>query len=148
MIFLINPQCGSKEYNAMLKPKFLNGLLFLVVKYIVFFVVLAFIGYRFKSLVIKNSDNTRELISNTGYYSVYILFYTLVAVMGFSLPIYFTFKVKNPIYFTLLISAILVVEYLLYTHLASTTDLMNGVYNGIISILFLLLFFYQHIVLI
>ena len=132
----------------MLKPKFLNVLLFLVVKYIVFFVVLAFIGDRFKSLVIKNSDNTRELISNTGYYSVYILFYTLVAVIVFSLPIYFTFKVKNPIYFILLISAILAVEYLLYTNLASTTDLMNGVYNGIISILFLPLFFYRHIVLI
>ena len=129
----------------MLKPKFLNVLLFLVVKYIVFFIVLAFIGDRFKSLVIKNSDNTRELISNTGYYSVYILFYTLVAVMVFSLPFYFTFKVKNPIYFILLISAILVVEYLVYTNLASTTDLMNGVYNGIISILFLLLLFYRHI---
>jgi hypothetical protein len=146
--FLINPQFGIKEYKAMLKPKFSNVLLFLAVKYIVFFVVLAFIGDRFKSLVVKNSENTRELISNTGYYSLYILLYTFVGVVVFSLPLYFTFKVKSPVYFILLIAAILVVEYLLYTNLASTNDLMNGVYNGIVSILFLLLFFYRHIVLI
>ena len=132
----------------MLKPKFSNVLVFLIVKYIVFFVVLAFVGNRFKSLVIKNSENTGELISNTGYYSLYILLYTLIGVIAFSLPIYFIFKVKNPIYFVFLISVILIVEYLLYTYLASTTDLMNGIYNGIVSVVFLLLFFYQYIALI
>jgi len=132
----------------MLKPKFLNILLFLFVKYVVFFVILAFIGDRFKSLVIKNSDNTRELISNTGYYSLYILFYTLIGMIVFALPIYFTFRVKSPIFFVLLISAILIAEYFFYTYMASTTNLMNGVYNGIISILLLLLFFYRHIALI
>lgn len=139
---------GQEKLETMFKPKFLNVLLFWVIKYIVFFVVLAFIGDRFKSLVIKNSNNTRELIANTGYYSLYILFYTLIPVIVFSIPFYFTLKVKNPIYFVLLISAILVVEYLLYTNLASTMELMNGVYNGILTIVFLLLFFYRSIFLI
>jgi hypothetical protein len=58
---------------------------------------------------------------------------------------YFSFKVKNLIYFVLIIVAILIVEYLFYTWSASQANLMNGVYNGIISISFLLLFFFKHI---
>jgi hypothetical protein len=132
----------------MLKPKFSNILIFLLIKYMVFFFVLAFIGDRFKLIVINNSENRQELFSNTGYYLLFVLFFTVVIGLILCSPIYFTLKVKNPIYFLLLISAILVVEYFLYTYLSSTKDLMNGVYNGIISILFLFLFFYRHIVLI
>jgi hypothetical protein len=132
----------------MLKPKFSNILLFLFVKYIVFFLALAFMGGRFKLLVINNSGNRQELFSNTGYYLSYIMIFTMLGILIFSAPIYFILKVKNAIYFVLLISGVLVGEYLLYTSLASTSNLMNGVYNGIISILFLLIFFYRHIVLI
>jgi hypothetical protein len=129
----------------MLKPKFPNVLLFLFVKYIVFVVLLAFIGDRFKFLVIESSGNTRELISNTGIYALYVLLYTLIATAIFCLPVYFTLKVRNPIYFILLMIAVLVVEYFLYTYMVSAFNLMNGVYNAVIGVLFLLLFFHRHI---
>lgn len=132
----------------MLKPKFLNILFFLFVKHIAFFILLALFDDRFKALVLEGSRNTRELISNTGYYSLYILFYTLLATVFFCIPLYLTFKVRYPILFTLLLSVILIAEYVFYTYMASTTDLMNGVYNGLISILFLFIFFYRHFVLI
>jgi hypothetical protein len=132
----------------MLRPKFSNILLFLFIKYIVFFLVLAFIGDRFKLLVINNSGNRRELFSNTVYYLSYIMIFTVLGILILSGPIYFVLKVKSAICFVLLISGALVGEYCLYTGLASTSNLMNGVYNGIISILFLLIFFYRHITLI
>ena len=132
----------------MLKPKFPNILLFLFVKYIVFFFILACIGDRFKLLVINNFGNRKELFSNKEYYLLYILIFMVLSILIFSGPIYFTLKVKNTTYFILLISGISVAEYLLYTHLASTSDLMNGVYNEMISMLFLLIFFYRHIFLI
>jgi hypothetical protein len=63
----------------------------------------------------------------------------------FSAPVYFSFRVKRLIYFALIIAVILIAEYLFYTWSASQANLMNGVYNGIISLLLLLLFFFRHI---
>jgi hypothetical protein len=56
----------------------------------------------------------------------------------------FLFRVKSMLYFLLIVSLILAGEYFLYTSLASQTNLMNGIYNGIISVFFLLLFFFKH----
>jgi len=66
----------------------------------------------------------------------------------FLAPIYFTFKIKNGIYFILCIGLILTAEYFVYTCLATQADLKNGIYNGLISLLMLILFFYKSISLI
>lgn len=79
------------------------------------------------------------------YYLWLFLFLPIVCMVIFSAPVYFSFKVKRPIYFTLIIIAVLIVEYFFYTWSASQADLMNGVYNGLISVAFLLLFFYRYI---
>jgi len=131
----------------MLKPKFFNIILFLFVKYIVFALVLAVMEDRFKLLVINNSDNKQELISNSFYYLLYVLVFIVAFILVFSAPIYFTFKVKRVIYFVLLMIAILIAEYILYVYLNSQKYLFDndGIYNAIISILFLLLFFYRYI---
>jgi hypothetical protein len=129
----------------MTKPTFINILSYLFVKYIAFFVLLAFKEDRFKDLVIKNSMNNQDLFMNSFYYVVYILVHILFFMLIFSAPMYVSFKVKNLIYFVIIIAAILIAEYFFYTWSASQTDLMNGVYNGIISILFLLLFFFRNI---
>lgn len=79
------------------------------------------------------------------YYLWLFLFLPIVCMVIFSTPVYFLFQVKRPIYFTLIIIAVLVAEYLFYTWSASQADLMNGVFNGLISVVFLLLFFYRYI---
>jgi hypothetical protein len=53
--------------------------------------------------------------------------------------------VKNGVVFMLLLCAILVAEYFLYTYYASQADLMNGVYNAVIGLLLLLLLFFRRI---
>ena len=125
----------------MFKPTFKKIILFFFVKYLLFYIFLMFKNNDY-TLIQVNSFRSGE---DVFYYLWLFLFLPVLSSIIFSAPIYFTFKIKNRIYFILLISAILIAEYLLYTYWASQADLMNGVYNGIISLLVLLIFFYKHI---
>lgn len=122
----------------MLKPTFYNILFYLFIKYIAFYLYLAF----------KNNDFYFFEVSNMKYFMYWwmLLFLPIVIIFIFSAPIYFSLKIKSPIYFMLLMGAILVAEYFVYVFFTSDKHVdMNGVYNGIISVLFLLLFFFKHI---
>jgi hypothetical protein len=125
----------------MLKPTILNILLFWFVKYIAFYVLLMFKNSNYTLLKVNEIKTGGDLF----YYLWLFLFLPVVCMLVFSAPMYFSFKVKSLVYFALIIAAILIVEYLFYTWSASQANLMNGVYNGIISILFLLLFFFRYI---
>ena len=130
----------------MLKPKYLNVVLCFFIKYVAFFICLAFIGNRFKTIVINDSANTREFLMNTMYYAEAILFSTIVFFLPiFPTMIYLSFKVKNRILFSLLIIAVIIAEYSYYTYMASQSNYLNGIYNGLITILFLAIFFYKAI---
>lgn len=108
------------------------------------FSILAFFNNRFKSLVIDNAQNTEGFTSNIFYYILYILIFSVISSLIFSIPLFFIFKVKG-VYFLLLIGLFLIAEYFLYTYSASPSDLMNGVYNLGLSLLFLFVFFYKYI---
>jgi len=71
----------------------------------------------------------------------------IACVVFFLMPLHFSFKVRKMIYFISIISIVLIAiaEYFLYTYLASTSNLLNGLYNGIIGLTFFVLFFYRHI---
>ena len=126
----------------MLKPTLKNILIYLFVKYLIFFIILAFLGGRFKSIVIANSENKQQIFSNSVYYFLQIAIFSFLLMLIFSIPMYGIFKIKNWIYFVPMIILFLVTGYLFYTYLASQTDRMNGIYNGAISII-LLIFFLQ-----
>jgi hypothetical protein len=56
---------------------------------------------------------------------------------------------KNAVYFFLLITVTFIAEYLLYVFFTSDKHVdMNGVYNEIISVMFLFIFFFKEISLI
>lgn len=125
--------------------KFINIIFYSIVRYLVFFVILAFLENRFKSIVIDNSENRKELFSNTLYYILSFADILVLFTFVFSIPLYFLIKKTNGIYFILLYIILLVIEYVSYTYLASPSDVKNGIYNGIIGILFLPLFFHKYI---
>jgi hypothetical protein len=125
----------------MLKPTVLNILLFWFVKYIAYYVLLMFKNNNYALLKVNEIKNGGDLF----YYLWLFLFLPVVCMIVFSAPVYFSFRVKRLIYFALIIAVILIAEYLFYTWSASQANLMNGVYNGIISLLLLLLFFFRHI---
>lgn len=125
----------------MLRPAFKNILLFFFIKYFIFYILLMFKNKDYSFIQINKLRNSEDVF----YYLWVFLFLPIVSIILFSAPIYFTFKVKRGGYFLTLIGIIFIAEYILYTLLASQADLINGVYNEIISILILLLFFYKHI---
>jgi hypothetical protein len=102
-------------------------------------------------MMLKNNNymliGVRDLktVEDWFYYVWIFLFLPIVSMLVFSVPTYFTFKVKSMVLYILMIGVILVAEYFLYTFLASQANLINGVFNGIISIVFFYLFFFRYI---
>jgi hypothetical protein len=129
----------------MWKPKFFNIIFYFLIKYIIFFAILAFIGNRFKSIVIDSSDNKSELLSNFLYYSLYPTIIVGLFTLVLSIALFLLMKMSRGLYFLLMYLLLLTVEYLLYTYLASPSDLMNGFYNMMIGVLLLLVFFYKYL---
>ncbi|MEM6738131.1 MAG: hypothetical protein AAGA02_15440 [Bacteroidota bacterium] len=125
----------------MLKPTVLNILLYIFLKYIAFYVFMMFKNNDFYLLELNTIGNGEDLF----YYLWMFLFLPVVCMVIFSAPLYFSFKVHDVTYFILIIGGYLVVEYFIYTYLASQADLVNGLFNGLISTVFLLLFFYKPI---
>lgn len=124
-----------------MKLSFIKILLFWLTKYIAFYILMMFKNNNY-ALIMVNDLKTGE---DFFIYLWTFLFFPIVCIILFSIPLYFSFKVKTFANFILIVLAILLAEYFIYTYLASQTDLMNGVYNGIISILFLSLFFFRQI---
>jgi len=124
-----------------MKPSFVKIFLFWLAKYVAFYVFMMFKTGNYAFIKIHEIKNGEDLF----YYLWIFLFLPVISFMIFSVPMYFSFRVKNLVYYVLIMVAILGTEYFLYTSLASQADLMNGVYNGIISVLFLLLFFFRQI---
>jgi hypothetical protein len=125
----------------MLRVTFKSILLYILLKYILFYIFLMFKNDNFSLIEFDNLKGGHTLM----YFLLIMLPLPIISMILFSAPLYFAFKVKNVIYFILIVSAILVAEYFIYTYLASQADSMNGVYNGIISLLLLLLFFFKPI---
>lgn len=130
----------------MRASNYFNIFLFLLTKYAVFFFVLAFKDNRFKKIVINISESGRDLVVNSFYYVVYVLIHMIIFTLPLSVPIYFSFKVRNWILFIFFIMLILIVEYFFYVYLTSQRHIdVDGIWNGIISIIFLMFFFFKHI---
>lgn len=123
-----------------MKPTYLNIILYIFVKYLLFYLF----------LMIRNNDyyfinpEIRDIIDLI-YYLWLFLFFPILMNVIFLIPIYFSFKLRNLVYFIIIIIVILIVEYLLYTYFASQLNLWNGVYNIIISIILFYLFFHKTI---
>lgn len=123
----------------MLRPAFKNIILFFFLKYFIFYIFLMFRNNDYTFVQIGSLRNGEDVF----YYLWMFLFLPVLCIILFSVPIYFAFKLKNMIYFILLVGGFLIAEYFLYTHYASQADLMNGIYNGLIGLLVLLLLFFR-----
>lgn len=125
----------------MLKTSFKKILLFFFVKYFIFYIVMMFKNNVFSLIQLNTISNIQDVF----YYCWTFLFYPILCFILFSMPIYFALKAKKPIYFISLMCVVLLSEYSIYTYLDSQLDLMNGIYNGIISLIMFVLFFFKNI---
>ena len=126
----------------MFKVTLKNILLYILFKYLVFFIFMMIITNNFKLLRFYNLKTAQDWF----YYFWLILFFPILSMIIFSAPIYFSFKIRHAFYFILAIMAIFISEYFVYSFFTSEKYMnMNGVYNTIISIVVLLLFFFRNI---
>ncbi|MGY0427012.1 MAG: hypothetical protein ACWIPI_09345 [Polaribacter sp.] len=70
----------------------------------------------------------------------------LISTVIFTIPLYYSFKIKNLIVFIGVFLLYLILEYLIYTYLTSQKPVdVNGVYNVLISIIVFSLMFIKSI---
>lgn len=121
-----------------MKPKNLKNLiltiiLYFILKYVAFYLFLAFKHNDFYFFSIHNMTEF--------WYWWMLLFLPVTTLTIFIAPIFIMFRTQNRILFLTLFFIILVAEYFLYTYFASQADQMNGIYNAIISSVFFIAFF-------
>lgn len=132
----------------MLKPPSILRLCFyLLSKYLVFFLLLGLLNKRYKSIVTDKSANAADVLSGTIYYGIEVLFTITILVILLIGPLILLFRIKNKGYFFLAFGLILILEYLLYESGASYIHFdLNGMLNGLISVIFFWLYFPAYIV--
>ena len=124
-----------------MKPSILNILLFWFVKYILFYLLQMFKSDNYALIEFSKLKTNEDWF----YYLWIFLFMPMVCLIIFTAPMFFSFRIKNSIYFSLTILAIVLVEYVLYTWLASQADFMNGIYNGLLTLLLFAILFFKRI---
>lgn len=131
----------AKAERSWVAPSLLRVATFLVVKYYAFSIILSFIGARFQKSVLANSQGASDVLANTFYYFLYISWAVLLLGLVLVLPIYLVLRIK-PVALRLTgLCVLLVAEYGLYTWGFSPSDFSNGLYNALLTVVFLLLFF-------
>lgn len=125
-----------------MKPTTQKIILFWFVKYLVFYIFMMFRNNNYTLIEIDELKSGGALV----YYLSIFLYLPIFCTILFSAPICYSFKVKYLAYFLIIIAFTLIAEYLFYTWAASQSDLINGLYNGIISLIFFILFFKRQII--
>ena len=121
----------------MLKPLYRNILLFIFLRYFLFYI---FLMFRHNDYTLTEIDSLRNA-EDTFYYLWTFLFLPILSAAIFSAPIFVAFKLNNGIVFILLMTVVFVAEYFFYTYLASQADVTNGFYSAAIGLcLFVVLF--------
>ncbi|SMO49494.1 hypothetical protein SAMN06265350_102458 [Solitalea koreensis] len=129
----------------MFKVRFLNSVLFLLIKYSVFFFIVAFMGGRFKTAVMDNASTSWEFFKLTLGYILYVLVYSIFLIALFCAPLYFILKIEKGFLFLLAAIVFYGIEFVVYTHFYSPSDRMLGIYNAIVGVVLLCVFFFTSI---
>jgi len=125
----------------MLKPSFKNIILFIFLKYLFFWIFMMFKNDIYTLIEINEIHNGQDLFYYLWLFGTSPTAYALL----FSVPIYYSFRIKKSIFFLLIIPVIFIVEYKLYTYLDSPGDLWNGFFNALISLALFISFYFKAI---
>ncbi len=102
----------------MLKPKLQNILLFIFIKYLVFYIFLMFKNSNYALISVGNLKKFQDLF----YYLIIFLTLPIVFSIVLLFPIYYLLKIRNAYGFILSMVGVLILEYFLYTFLASQAN--------------------------
>lgn len=130
----------------MFKINGISVFIYLLLKYIVFFTVLAFVGDRFKHIVLDHAITYAEVSKLSLDYTLYVLIYTIPMILILFFPLQFILTLKSKKWFIFFILLLYIAEYFIYTYLYASSDKSLGVYNSVIGVILLWLFFYKSII--
>ncbi len=126
----------------MLKPTFRNVLLFIAIKYLVFYGFLMVKNADYKLLEIKNITKGHTLT----YFIFVMLPLPLISMLLFSGPIYYALRLKSILLTFILFVAILLGEYFLYVYFTPNRHPdSNGIYNAIIGVIVFSVMFFRYV---
>jgi len=124
-----------------MKPSFKNIFLYIFIKFFLFYVFLMFKNHDYTLIRVDELKS----VADWQYYLWLFLSLPILSSILFSAANYYSLKVSSLWMLILLVGVTFIIEYFLYTYLASPSDLMNGIYLETIGILLFLLFFYRAI---
>jgi hypothetical protein len=123
----------------MFKTTYLNIVLFILLKYFIYYLV--FNIFIYDGYDILHSFNIEGVI----YLFIVFLPLPLISIILFSAPLYYAFRV-NFFYFMLILLGVLLAEYYIFVLLTSQRHIDRyGVLNGAITVFLFLIGFYKSI---
>lgn len=126
----------------MIKPTFLNVCISILISYIIFLVIPMIINEDYRLLEFSNIRSGQDLF----YYLWIVLFFPIVDIILFSVPLFYSFKIKKIFVFILVIIAVYIFEYLIFTYFTSQKIYdEDGLQKVIIGLVLFFIFFYKSI---
>lgn len=124
----------------MLAPKIQNICVSVFVKYLIFYLILMISNNSFKLLHIGYVKNGIDLF----YYLWIVLFFPIMDLILFSVPLFFILRLKNYLYFFLGLLLVLLAEYFIYTYFTSQKVFnQDALLKVVISFITFFLLFYK-----
>ena len=125
----------------MLKPGLKNILLFIFLKYLLFYIFMMFKNDNYTLVQIWKLKTFGDWI----YYLYIFLSLPALYCTIFIIILHFALNSNKLLVFIPVVLAVFGLEYLIYTELASPSDYFNGLYNALIGAAVLWLFFHKSI---
>ena len=118
------------------KKTFPGIVAFLSLKYWVFFIILSFMEDRFKDAVVDPAQTNIEFLKLALNYFVYVFIYSLPLIILFSLFLYSIQLPQSKGFLLIGVLLFLMLEFYFYSRFYSPSDLMPGLVNCCVSVLF------------
>ena len=125
----------------MLRPKLVNIVLYFFIKGFIFYLVLMLLNNDFSRMSSQDIKN-KEVFSSLFQF---FLLMPLVCSLFLAAPLYYLFKIKNALLFTLLLLIFFIIEFIVTSYVASMFHISNNVYSIVFGVFIILILFYKSI---
>ena len=125
----------------MLRPKLVNIVLYFFIKGSIFYLGLMLLNNDFSRMSSQDIKN-KEVFSSLFQF---FLSLPLVCSLFLAAPLYYLFKIKNALLFTLLLLIFFIIEFIVTSYVASMFHISNNVYSIVFGVFIILILFYKSI---
>lgn len=124
-----------------MRPRIINIILYILIKYFIFYIILAIKNENYAVFQMNNIKSYEDFL----FYLFLFLSLPTISIVLFSVPFFYIFKIRKTLLFFILLLIVFVIEYFIYTYLASETDFFNGIYLTSVGIILFFVFYFKAI---